>query len=26
MNPGKMQDWDGYIIQHLRYPCADQNQ
>ena len=26
MNPGKMQDWDGYIIQHLRYPCADVDQ
>ncbi len=23
MNPGKLQDWEGYIIQHLRYPCAD---
>jgi glycolate oxidase len=24
MNPGKMQEWEGCIIQHLRYPCPDQ--
>jgi len=24
MNPGKMMEWEGCIIQHLRYPCADQ--
>jgi len=22
-NPGKMQDWEGGIIRHLRYPCTD---
>jgi glycolate oxidase len=22
MNPGKIFDWDGSIIQHLRYPCS----
>jgi glycolate oxidase len=22
-NPGKMQDWEGGIIRHLRYPCSD---
>ncbi|OPY31298.1 MAG: glycolate oxidase subunit GlcD [Methanomassiliicoccales archaeon PtaU1.Bin124] len=23
LNPGKMQEWQGGIIKHLRYPCKD---
>ena len=23
MNPGKIQEWEGSIIQHLRYPCPE---
>jgi len=26
MNPGKVQEWEGCIIQHLRYPCPDQKE
>jgi glycolate oxidase len=25
MNPGKLQEWEGCIIKHLRYPCPDQD-
>ena len=25
MNPGKLQEWEGCIIRHLRYPCEDQD-